>query len=385
MWGHRNGVTPHAFSVTASLLLYQSGMTRHILALATALVAAGCTDDLATGTDESLVINGNGDSCPKLGCSSNSAYLGPTEFHELEETGVFANREGFRIASFTKTVGGVTTTYRPDVTGTTLVGKRYSLLIHGWYTALSGPDLVGAVFNVERTVDGVVTAKYQIGITAASTAQEYWQPPAGLLNTYELQWRMVYPSATHLVPVCNNPPNRLDGEGTWWRKTTEAVLFAGDRYDTDSLTVTAGDPASSGDWFNIGCSGTVLAKLALNRHTYATQSSTVPTTIAQRQAMLKMYTSDVCNTGDALTVVGTPLRWNSTTGLASPPIAVNSYEARWTASGALCLDTHRLNGTPDDMDAQIAAACAAAGKHVPPPCAGASTSYYLRTTSPALP
>ncbi|MBK7076454.1 MAG: hypothetical protein IPH44_29600 [Myxococcales bacterium] len=360
-------------------------MTRHILALAMALAAAGCVEDPTLGTDQSLVKNGNGDECPKLGCSSNSAYLGPTEFHELEETGTYANDEGFRITSFTKTVGSVTTTYRPDVSGTTLVGKRYSILIHGWYTALSGPDLVGAVFNVERTVDGLVTARYQIRITAASTAQEYWQPPAGLLNTYELQWRMVYPSSTHLVPVCNNPPNRLDGEGTWWRKTTEAVLFTGDRYNSDSLTVTAGDPASSGDWFNIGCSGTVLAKLALNRHTYATQSSTAPTTIAQRQAMLKMYTSDVCNTGDALTVVGTPLRWNSTTGLASPPIAVNSYEARWTAAGAICLDTHRTNGTANDMDVQIAEACAVAGKAVPPPCAGAPTSYYLRTTSPALP
>ncbi len=360
-------------------------MTRHILALATALAVAGCVDEPTLGMHESLVKNGDGEACPKLGCSSNSAYLGPTEFHELEETGTYANDEGFRITSFTKTVGGVTTTYRPDVTGTTLVGKRRNPVSYAWYTALSGADLVGAMFLVERTVDGIVTARYQITITAASTAQEYWQPPAGLLNTYELQARMVYPSVGHSQPVCNNPPNRLDGEGNWWRKSYEAVLFAGDRYNSDSLTVTAGDPATAGNWFNIGCSGTVLAKLALNRHTYATQSSTAPTTVAQRQAMLKMYTSDVCNTGDALTVVGTPLRWVSTTGLMSPPFAVNSYEARWTASGALCLDTHRLNGTPDDMDAQIAAACEAAGKAVPPPCAGAPTSYYLRTTSPALP
>ncbi len=357
-------------------------MNRTILALALAAATSGaCTDELTLGTDEeTLVFNGDGEACPKLGCSSNSAYLGPTEFHELEETGAYANAEGFRITSFTKTVNGVTTTYRPDVTGTTLVGKRYSILIHGWYTALSGSDLLGAVFHV----DGNNGTKYQIVVMAVSTSQEYWQPPAGQLNTYELQWRMVYPSSTHGVSVCNNPPGRLDGEGTWWRNTTEAVLFAGDRYDSDALTVTASDPSTAGNWFNIGCSGTVLAKLALNRHTYATQSSTMPTTLNQRQTMLKMYTSDVCNTGDALTVVGTPLRWQSTTGLASPPIAINSYEARWNASGALCLETHRTNGTANDMDAQIAAACAAAGKAVPPPCAGAPTGY-LRTTSPALP
>jgi hypothetical protein len=97
------------------------------------------------------------------------------------------------------------------------VGKRYSILIHGWYTALSGSDLLGAVFHV----DGNNGTKYQIVVMAVSTSQEYWQPPAGQLNTYELQWRMVYPSSTHGVSVCNNPPGRLDGEGTWWRNTTE--------------------------------------------------------------------------------------------------------------------------------------------------------------------
>jgi len=51
------------------------GMNRTILALALAAATSGaCTDEQTLGTDESLVFNGNGDECPKLGCSSNSAY-----------------------------------------------------------------------------------------------------------------------------------------------------------------------------------------------------------------------------------------------------------------------------------------------------------------------
>lgn len=345
------------------------------LTLALLPVAASCTTDpAALGTGAQAVIGGNGDECPKLGCSSNSAYLGPTEFHELDETGVTANAEGLKITSFTK--NGVA--YRADVTGTTLVGKQY-IVGFGWINALTGQGLVGAQF----AIDGV-GAKYAVTIYNTSTVQKFWQGPAGLVNTYELRWRQTYPAVTHDVPVCKDPPNRIDGEGKEWDSITEAILFTGDRYDTDRLTVTASSTRASGPWFNIGCAGTVLAKLALNRHTDATQTAAMPTTQAQRQTMLKMYTADVCNTGDAFTVQGTPIRWWSTAGWSSPSIALNSVEAHWNDTGVTCLDIHRLHGSFNDMDAQIADACAAANKTVPS-CVGDQTPYYLRTASPAMP
>ncbi len=351
-------------------------MKRTTLTLTLALLplAASCTDDLGLGSEALPVIGGNGDECPKLGCSSNSAYLGPTEFHELDETGATANAEGLRITSFTKNGAA----YRADVTGTVLVGKQY-ILGFGWINALTGQGLVGAEF----AVDGP-TARYAIKITSASTVQKFWQGPAGLVNTYELQWRQTYPAVTHAVPVCKDPPNRIDGEGKEWDSITEAILFTGDRYNTDTLTVTASSPRGAGNWFNIGCAGTVIAKLALNRHTDATQTAAMPTTQAQRQAMLKMYTSDVCNTGEAFTVQGTPIRWVSTGGWSSPAIPVASSEAHWNESGATCLDVHRLHGSFNDMDSQIAASCAAAGK-VLLPCAGDQSPFYLRTYSPATP
>ncbi len=311
---------------------------------------------------------------PKLGCSSNSAYLGPTEFHELEETGTYANAEGLYLRGLVK--NGLT--YRPNVTGTELTASRWGLVGGFWiYQTLSGANLVNSELVVKNATG---TLEYRIRIVKASTIQKFWQAPITTVNTYELQWRQA--ASTYYTPVCKNPPNRLDDTSDW-NNVLEAILFTGDRYDTDTLTVTASTPAEATTWFNIGCAGTVLAKLALNRHTDATKSAQVTTTRAQRQAMLKMYTSDVCNSGDALTVTGTPLRWWSATGLTSKAIPLYSKEALWTADGALCLDTHRLDGTPDDMTLQIADACQRANRAVPPPCADVTAAWDFRTESQA--
>ncbi|MBL8623075.1 MAG: hypothetical protein JNK64_17295 [Myxococcales bacterium] len=259
-----------------------------------------------------------------------------------------------------------------------MTASRWALVGGFWiYQTLSGANLVNSELVVKNATGSL---EYRIRIANASTIQKFWQAPITTVNTYELQWRLA--TSTYYTPVCKNPPNRLDDTGNW-NNILEAILFTGDRYDTDTLTVTASTPAEATTWFNIGCAGTVLAKLALNRHTDATKSAQVTTTRDQRQAMLKMYTSDVCNSGDALTVTGTPLRWWSATGLTSKAIAVYSNEARWTADGALCLDTHRLDGTPDDRTAQIADACQRANRPVPPPCADVTTSWDFRTESQA--
>ena len=69
-------------------------MTRTTLLLPFALFAAtsACVDDAELGSErlEGIVFGGGGggEECPKLGCGSNSAYLGPTDFHDLHETGL---------------------------------------------------------------------------------------------------------------------------------------------------------------------------------------------------------------------------------------------------------------------------------------------------------
>src|SRR6185295_14217582 len=85
----------------------------------------------------------------------------------------------------------------------------------------------------------------------------------------------------------------------------EAILFEGDRIDLVHKTVAVEpDP----DWFTIGCSGHVLAKLHLTRNTIASTRS-VPgvESFAGRQATLKLLTADYCGDGTAFTVAGQQL------------------------------------------------------------------------------
>ena len=110
----------------------------------------------------------------------------------------------------------------------------------------------------------------------------------------------------------------------------------------------------------------------------------MPTTQSQRQAMLKMYTSDVCGTGEAFTVTGTPLTWGAVSGASGGSTSYVSNEAHWNEEGATCLDTHRLHGSGDDMDLQIRESCRRAERELPP-CSGDSSTYYLRTLSQATP
>ena len=110
------------------------------------------------------------------------------------------------------------------------------------------------------------------------------------------------------------------------------------------MTATGGATAG---WVNIACATTALAKLFLVRHTEASQTQT--TTRAERQAMLKMFTADVC--GDehvSFTVHGQPLYWEDSKGITRFPPSPRRLEAIWNENGAVCLDRPRR---PDLADA----------------------------------
>ena len=327
----------------------------------------GCVTELDTSTETSLgtVKAGNGDPCPATGCGTNSPHLGLAEFHELEETGAFANAEGFRLVGLVQGAN----TYAPDVTGMVLVGRKPGL------PDLKDQALVGAelIISNDRGGDG-----FRIKIVHVSHQQTFWQGPRNTLETYELWWRTNNAGAGTYERLCSNPPDRLDPDGTLWI-TAEAILFTGDRYDRSTLRVTATTPSEAGTWFNFGCSGNVMSKLVLNRHTDASQLAGAPTSRAQRQAMLKMYTSDVCDTGQAFTKQGTPLRWTSALGWQNAAPLYPNSEARWNENGVLCLDTHRLHGSADDMTSQIFTACGRL-----PACTPSTPAGYLTTSSPAL-
>ncbi|MBK9034836.1 MAG: hypothetical protein IPL61_26830 [Myxococcales bacterium] len=345
-------------------------MTRTHLALPFALLAlAACvdeTEDRLGSTDHDLI------ACPKWGCSENSPILGPFGMHELEELGT-PNDAGISVIALRKGAAS----YRVDVAADRLRGLNPNGSI-----GLQGAALIGSTIRLS-TPSGPAS----LHIMNVSETVKFWRGPATTVETYELGWTGAgYPNMAAPYPLCLNPPNRLDGEGQYWLKPYEAILYTGDRYDADAKLVTAASYRGAGTWFNIACAGGALAKLHLNRHTTAGTVAGFQSTVPQRQAMLKMYTGDFCGTGEAFTRQGTSLRWTSDQGGSSVGGGTASYESLWTADGAICLSTHRLHGSAYDMDAELGATCAL------PTCSSvagfpgpAGTGAYLLTQSAAIP
>jgi len=301
-----------------------------ILALSSLGLVAGCLDEseVSVDTETQEVIVG----CPKWGCGENSPKIKTWDFWELDEGGQ-PNTTGVRLIDMKKG----NNTYSVDVVGSRLYGRSRVL------PTLQGTALIGAYLEV-MTPDGV----YQIQIKNVSNNTQYWVGPATTIETYELLYIKPF-TMTHPEPVCANPPSRQDPSGNVWPQVLEAILFTGDRYDEPSKRVSAASYADAGTWFNIGCAGSALAKLHLNRHTTASSlTSPVPyvTTREQRQALLKMYVSDLCGTGHAFTKQGTPLHFASLKGWMSLVGNEPKHEAYWNEDGALCLEPHRLWDDP---------------------------------------
>jgi hypothetical protein len=165
-------------------------------------------------------------------------------------------------------------------------------------------------------------------------------------------YRMTYTNAKHPTPqpLCTSGAN-------------EAINFSGDRYDAVTKTLVATGEATRG-WINIACEGTALAKLFLARHTEVSQR--VTTTPAERQAMLKMLTGDVCGDGTSFTVPGQPLLWKDEKNVTMFTATPASIEAVWSDTGAVCLNEPRR----PELAKKIAAQCGRL-----PRCSGRTRGY----------
>ena len=242
-------------------------------------------------------------------------------FHELNLNGL-PNQVGLSIVGIERDH----TAYILEVSGASITARPAD----SGSPVRSGRDLVGLTLQLEDAAGGRSVIEFAgVGTTA------YWAGPTEAVPTYTL----TYTSTTHSdpQPLCTTNRN-------------EAILFAGDRYDAERKTVMATGAATAG-WFNIACSGTALAKLHLTRHTEA--SEIVKTTAIERQAMLKMFTADVCGDGTSFTVHGQPLLWADANHLTAFNQPAATLEAVWTERGAVCLDTPRR----PDLAAAIAAHC----------------------------
>ena len=295
--------------------------------------------------------------CDIWGCGENSPVLGPfVDWWELHARGQ-VNNKGLRVDGFYFTPGG--TKYQPLVYG----DRLYAFHPNG--TRLTGLALQGGFLVVRPAASP--TIEYRIHITKVnpkpSSNVVFWIGPATQIETYELMY--TGGASTQIQRLCTNPPDRDSGEGPGrvWYRPFEALFIAGDRY----VRPPAGGPlelvtgTAAQDWFTIGCPGSVAAKMHLNRQTEAGATSGYYAPLAMRQAMLRMYVSDVCGNGKAWTEAGTKIHFEQAGNFAKLVGDEFAFESQWGPNGALCMDTHRLGML---NLAGINAACA------PQPCNG---------------
>lgn len=317
------------------------------LLLAPLAMLVGCLDAPEHEPDTTQLRS----TCLDWGCGESVPVLDGLAFHELHEAGT-PNAAGIRLLGLTQRGRA----YTVDVVDNRLFARALGSSRDG---DLSGAQLEGARLSLS-TPEGI----YDIRIRAVSQVP-YWVGEATPNELYHLEF--TDPNGSEARPLCSNPPDAA-GE---WPEPTGALIFTGDRYDAVGKRVIAGAPADPGEWFNIACAGSALAKLHLSRHTPAGSSGEFTSTTAQRQAMLKMFTADMCGTGQAFTEAGTPLRWGNATGTRHLRGDEASFEALWGEDGALCLDEHRLDVDADDPDdleihREVVRACEAVGKPLPP-------------------
>ncbi|HEX7837931.1 MAG TPA: ADYC domain-containing protein [Kofleriaceae bacterium] len=277
-------------------------------------------------------------------CGTNSPQIAEFGFWELNlptTLGVagLPNNVGLQLLEF---VQG-NQAYLPRVIGGRLIATSAQ-------TTLAGSQLVNGFFLLRNG-----SRAFKLRVTEVSTVPSWaMQPSTGtypVLESYKLDWfEFVNGNWGDPRNMCPNPPSRDSSDlltmgGTNLYRT---LLFEGDRIDAARKRDTGVDTT----WFNLGCAGSALAKMALTGHTEASRvTGAFNTTLAERQTMLKMLSADYCGDGTPFTVAGQPLNWRDDHGTMKFIAPENQLllESRWTASGAACLDKPRVDVHPTPL------------------------------------
>lgn len=285
-------------------------------------------------------------SCDAFMCGTNSPQIAEFGFWDLHlppslDVAGLPNKVGMQVLGFIQ--GTPATVYLPRVIGgrlrpidpatsNVLIGNA---LVDGWFLLRNGQRL------------------FKVKVSEFSLVDSWAKRSDGkhvVLESYKLDWtELVNGHWGDFRNVCKNPPSReatddiltMTGQNIY-----RTLLFEGDRIDADHKWVTGVDTS----WFNLGCAGSALAKMALTGHTEAAHvAHQFDTSRDERQTMLKLLTADYCGGGKSFTVAGQPLNWRDDRGtmkllaqLMTPPQPL-VREARWTPSGAACLDAPRID------------------------------------------
>jgi hypothetical protein len=266
--------------------------------------------------------------CPGGNCHDNSPLMGQYKFWEGNLAGL-PNRQGVKFGDFVSSTGAH---YKPRVVGDKLQATAYV-----GSTVLAGTALTDGYLEA-ITSEGV----FKINIKRVNNTMTFWIGPSTSVETYELGY--TDPQNNVHEALCDNPPGWQEPaeNGHFVEAPFEAALFTGDRYDKDTRRVTDISTTGTRNWFTIACAGSGLMKLHLNRHTTAGALPGFTTTQNERQALFKMFASDLFGDGMVFTHKGVPLRWQNVMGWEKLTGTEVAWEARWDQNGAQCLDTHRL-------------------------------------------
>jgi hypothetical protein len=279
--------------------------------------------------------------CDEFMCGTNSPVIAEFGFWELnlpEALGTLglANNVGMQVLGFVQN----NALYLPRV----LRGK---LTASNGVTTLSGSALVGGYFYLKNG-----SRTFELKVSAVGSVDSWAQPASGTphvtLETYQLDWAEFFGSPPERFQnMCPNPPSKDNPDSLTMVGSTafQTLLFEGDRINAAHKVDTSVDRS----WFNLGCAGSALAKMALTGHTQgAWDAGTFSTTLAERTTMLKMLAADYCGDGTAFTVGGQPLNWEDDHGtmklISAPANLVR--ESRWKETGAVCLDKPRVDVHP---------------------------------------
>lgn len=340
-------------------------MKQWVVSFLAVAAGAGCAfnEDLVEGEASQALKS----QCDDWFCGQNTPVVFNRGFSDLRLDGL-ENAQGFAITSFKDKTG---TPWNLHVEGATIFGTNADAT-----QVMFGQNLIGSRIGV-RYHDG---STYTLEITEVAGVK-FWahsaQFPYASTPSYRIKWASVDPTGVlgEYADLCANPEVGDKYGQVLGMDVHRTLVFSGDRFDSVTKTVTGYDP----NYFNLGCAGSLLAKMHLTGHTTAAASWGFSTTTAEKTAMMKMLSADYCGDGSAFTVAGEPLLWADDRKTMTVGDGKGDVEARWSDKGAICLNKPRVVVNPTDLskqtfgwdydafEAELIATCGGKDR-VPPPC-----------------
>ncbi|HWO17390.1 MAG TPA: ADYC domain-containing protein [Kofleriaceae bacterium] len=308
---------------------------------AVAATAGACVSSLEGEPEPTVAVYSQAaGSCPTNTCGDgNSPVIDGVYFWRMHVGSMpgLQNPEGVQIVGVQK--GGVPLRLQVED------GDRFQAVTPlGGIVQAEGPGLIDTRIRV--TSRGKL---YEIRIAAVQSDVFWVGSPPQQLWAYDFRYRQINdPLQRAERPLCS------EGDGDPNKVT--ALVFAGDLYDPVTKEIEVG-PSTDG-WLNIACVDSAIYKMEKMGHTAAAvgKGGIPMTSVAQRRALLNMWTANVCGNGESFTKPGVPIRFRDSLALlpSTSPYYLGAFkpldaawrastEAIWSDTGAVCLTKHRLD------------------------------------------